>query len=139
MNTLLVTATIVFINTVIGLMIVSIGIQFKKEKGQITIKLPNSGYTATFTKYTVDDFMTLRSDTRMVWELIYEKMISNNAGIKTFDQFLDYTSANDFNACIEAIMGTNEPTFSFRLTGKDLFFIFIGMTVMSVFAIISII
>lgn len=135
-QTLLIVATILFIITTLGLILASIW--KRPTPKEVTIKLPNSGYTATFNKYTIDDFMTLRSNNKMVWQMIYEKMISNDAGIKTFDQFLDQTSANDFNICVEAIMDTNDFKFNFQLTGRDLFFIFVGMCFMTIFALVAI-
>lgn len=75
----------------------------------ITVILPISGYTATFTGCSTYEIMTLQQeedaiqDTEIKWRLVYEKMISNDLGITTFEQFLSSTAAEDFDTCIWAI------------------------------------
>lgn len=75
----------------------------------ITVILPISGYTATFTGCSTYEIMTLQQeedaiqDTEIKWRLVYEKMISNDLGIESFEQFLSSTAAEDFDVCIWAI------------------------------------
>lgn len=76
---------------------------------EIMVILPVSGYVATFTGCSTYEIMTLQQeedsiqDTEIKWGLVFEKMVSNDLGIKTLDQFMTSTAPEDFNVCIWAI------------------------------------
>lgn len=76
---------------------------------EIHVILPISGYTASFTGCSTYEIMTLQQeensiqDTEIKWRLVFEKMVNNDLGINSFEQFLSSTAAEDFDVCIWAI------------------------------------
>lgn len=76
---------------------------------EIHVILPISGYTASFTGCSTYEIMTLQQeensiqDTEIKWRLVFEKMVNNDLGMTTFEQFLSSTAAEDFDVCIWAI------------------------------------